>query len=59
MDFVINVIVSGIIWYICHKFIRKMLNPTRGSWSESDETDALFGGLAAMAQVVLKVVILR
>ena len=54
----IKVIVSGILWYVCHKFIRKMLNPTRKEWSDNDETDARLGGLAAMTKTVLKDMIL-
>lgn len=55
MRIIAKVIVAGLIWYCCHKYIRKGLNPkVAQKWDSNDELDARLGGLAAATKEVLK-----
>jgi hypothetical protein len=55
MDDFSKIILTGLLWYICHKFIRKALNSKKwNKWNEDDELDAKLGAIAAMAKQVLK-----
>ena len=56
MDTFTKVLITGILWYICHKYIRKGLNSNK-KWNKDDETDALLGGLAACTKQYLKTII--
>ena len=58
MDFT-KYIIIGILWYICHKYIRKALNKEKWEkWNDNDEKDAILGGIAAIAKSLLKTLIL-
>ena len=52
----LKALVVGIIWYFCHKYIRKGLNP-RVKWNEGSEVDAQLGGFAALCANLLKDII--
>lgn len=55
MDDLSKIIVTGLLWYVCHKFIRKGLNIKKwNSWDGDDELDARLGAIAAMAKQALK-----
>jgi hypothetical protein len=57
-EFAKNVLLSGLLWYVCHKYIRKLLHPKkRNNWSTDDELDARLGGLASSTRVILNAVI--
>lgn len=55
MDDLSKILVTGLLWYVCHKFIRKGLNTKkRNKWNVDDELDARLGAFAAMVKQVLK-----
>jgi hypothetical protein len=53
MDIISKALIAALLWYICHKFIRKGLNPNM-KWTEDKELDARLGGLAAASKEVIK-----
>ena len=44
MDDFSKIILTGLLWYFCHKYIRKALNTKKwNKWNEDDELDAKLG----------------
>lgn len=52
--YIIKVLISGIIWYICQKYIRKGLKHKYNTWNDNDERDARLGGVADCGRYILK-----
>ena len=43
----------AVVWYLCHKYIRRWLNPTKTDWTQADEYDAVLGALSMVAKKLL------
>jgi hypothetical protein len=49
----LSIVIRGLVWSFCYLYIRRLLNPENKGNINKFKADAVYGGLATMASIVL------